>query len=125
LKAAPRYKKAETSDNGKFFSITHQPVISAPAGKPVTLNVRVNAVAGVKWVRLLYRNVNQELEYQPLPMLPSGEKDQYKATIPAEKINPKWDLMYLIEVMDKKGSGIIYPDFNKEMPYRIVKLIRN
>jgi hypothetical protein len=33
--------------------------------------------------------------------------------------------MYLIEVMDKNGRGIIYPDFNKEMPYRIVKLIRN
>jgi hypothetical protein len=125
VKVAPQYKKAETYDNEKLFRITCQSVTSAPAGKPITINVRLHAVAGVKWVRLIYRSVNQEMEYQQLPMLPSGEKDDYTAIIPAEKINPKWNLMYLIEVMDKNGRGIIYPDFNKEMPYRIVKLIRN
>jgi hypothetical protein len=125
VKMAPRYQIAEASDNGKLFIFTHQPVTSAKAGQPITINVKVNAVNGVKWVHLLYRNVNQEFEYLPFPMLPSGEKDEYKATIPAEKINPKWDLMYLIEVMDKNGRGKIYPDFEKEMPYRIVKLVRD
>jgi hypothetical protein len=124
VKSAPLYTKAETSDNGKFFRIAQQPVSSAPAGKPVTIVIKAQAVAGVKWVRLLFRNVNQEMEYQQLPMLPSGEKDEYMATIPAEKISTKWDLMYLIEVMDKNGRGKIYPDFNREMPYRIVKLVR-
>jgi hypothetical protein len=124
VKVAPRYKKAETFDNDQFFRVEHHPITSAPAGMPITIDVRVNAVSGVKWVHLLYRNVNQEMEYQPLSMLPSGEKDEYKATIPSEKINPKWDLMYHIEVMDKNGKGKIYPDFNWEMPYRIIKLIR-
>jgi hypothetical protein len=32
--------------------------------------------------------------------------------------------MYLIEVMDNNGNGRIYPDLNKETPYRFVKLIR-
>jgi hypothetical protein len=54
----------------------------------------------------------------------SDEKDTYQATVPAEQINPKWDFMYLIEFMDNNRKGKIYPDLNKEMPYRIVKLIR-
>jgi hypothetical protein len=33
--------------------------------------------------------------------------------------------MYLIEVMDNKGNGRIYPDLNKETPYVIVTLNRN
>ena len=35
-----------------------------------------------------------------------------------------WDFMYFVEAMDNKGHGKIYPDFNKETPYYIVKLIR-
>jgi hypothetical protein len=32
--------------------------------------------------------------------------------------------MYLVELMDNHNKGTIYPDVNKETPYRIVKLIR-
>ena len=122
--AAPKYKVATDANNDKLFKIDHQPVVSAPAGNPITISVKVTASAGVKWVHLLYRNVNQDVEYQTLPMELSGEKDTYKATVPADQINPKWDFMYLIEFMDNNGKGKIYPDLNKEMPYVIVKLIR-
>ena len=54
----------------------------------------------------------------------SNEKDTYTTIVPAEQINPEWDFMYLIEVMDKNGNGKIYPDLNKETPYKIVKLGR-
>jgi hypothetical protein len=54
----------------------------------------------------------------------SGERDTYQVIVPAEQINPKWDFMYLIEVMDNNGRGKIYPDLNKELPYVIVRLIR-
>jgi len=54
----------------------------------------------------------------------SGEKDTYQAIVPAEQINPKWDFMYLIEVMDNNCKGKIYPDLNKETPYIVVKLER-
>jgi hypothetical protein len=57
-------------------------------------------------------------------MLPTGEKDLYQAIVPADRINPQWDFMYLIEVMDHNGKGRIYPDLNKETPYKVVKLIR-
>ena len=121
---SPHYQAALTSNNAALFSIVHQPVTTAAAGKPIEVKIKVTATSGVKWVHLLYRNVNQELEYQTLPMIHTGEKEIYQAIIPVDKIDPKWDVMYLIEVMDKNGKGMIYPDFNKETPYRIVKLIR-
>jgi hypothetical protein len=124
IKSAPKYKVATNANNDRLFNINHQPVDSAPVGKPITIRVKVTASAGVKWVHLLYRNVNQDVEYQTLPMEPSDERDIYQATVPAEQINPKWDFMYLIEVMDNNGKGKIYPDFNKETPYIFTKLIR-
>jgi len=124
VKLTPHYQPANSANNDKLFKITHQPVASAVANKPITINIRVSAVSGVKEVRLLYRNVNQEMAYQTLQMLPSGDKDNYQAIVPDEKIDPKWDVMYLIEVMDNNGKGTIYPDFNRETPYQVVKLIR-
>src|ERR1035441_7281063 len=47
----------------------------------------------------------------------TGEKDQYRAVIPAEEIPPTWDLMYFIEAMDKAGNGQIHPGLNRETPY--------
>jgi hypothetical protein len=124
VKTAPAYKPASLASNDKLFRISHKPVTSAPVGKPLAISVQVSAPAGVKWVRLRYRGVNQDLEYQTLPMLPAAEKDTYQAVVAADQIDPKWDLMYLIEVMDNNGKGSIYPDLNKETPYKIVKLIR-
>jgi hypothetical protein len=124
VKTAPQYKAVPNANNDNLFQITHQPVTSAPASKPITINVKVSAPAGVKWVRLRYRSVNQEQDYQTLQMRPAGEKDVYEVVVPAEQIDPTWDFMYLIEVMDNNSKGKIYPDLNKETPYRIVKLIR-
>lgn len=124
VKSAPKYKVAANANNDKLFKINHQPVASAPVGKPITVSIKVTASSGVKWVRLLYRSVNQEQEYQTLPMEPSEEKDTYQVIVPADQISPQWDFMYLIEVMDNNGKGKIYPDLNKETPYIIVKLIR-
>lgn len=108
----------------KQFQIAHEPVITAPVGTPIAVRVKVSAPAGVKWVRLRYRNVNQELDYQTVAMQPTGEKDTYAVRVPAEQINPEWDFMYFIEVMNNNGIGAIYPDLAQETPYRVVKLIR-
>jgi hypothetical protein len=112
------------ADSDSLFQISHPPIISAPVNKPLPVTVKVSTPAGVKWVRLRYRSVNQELAYQTLPMPPSGEKDSYRVVVPAEQLNSDWDFMYFIEVMDQKGRGRIYPDLTKETPYRFVKLIR-
>lgn len=124
VKAAPNYKVVSSATHDKLFQIIHQPVTGAPAGKPITVGVKVSTPAGIKWVRLRYRSVNQEQDYQTLEMRPTGEKNAYQVVVPAGEIDPTWDFMYLIEVMDNNGRGKIYPDLNKETPYRIVKLIR-
>jgi hypothetical protein len=121
---APQYKTISNENYDKLFQITHQPVTSAPVGKPITVSAKISAPAGVKWVNLRYRSVNQEKNYQTLPMYPTGEKDTYEAVVPAEQINPKRNFMYFIEVMDNNGNGRIYPDLNKETPYIFTQLMR-
>ncbi len=112
-----------TDDNAPP-TVSHKPIASAPTGKLLTLTAEARDPSGVKWVRVLYRSVNQRLDYQIVPMLPTGKGDQYQAEIPAEHIAPEFDLMYLIEVMDNKGNGKIYPDMEKETPYIVVKIQR-
>ena len=123
-KKAPKYLPASKSDRDKGFQIIHQPVTKNPVGKPIKVSVKATSPLGVKWVILSYRSVNQDVEYKTIPMLSTGEKDIYEAVVPVEQINPKWDFMYFIKVMDNGKNGIIYPDLNKETPYMIVKLIR-
>ena len=74
--------------------------------------------------RSRYRSVNQYEDYRTLPMLPTGDKDVYRAEVPPEHVVPAWDLMYLIEVMGNRGHGRVYPDLNTETPYVVVRLER-
>jgi hypothetical protein len=122
--AAPRYVTALANGDYEPPLVTHQPITNAPLGKPLAISAEVRDASGVKWVHLRYRGVNQRLEYQTLPMRPTGRSAQYQAVIPVEQLDPKWDLMYFIEVMDTKGNGKIYPDLSLETPYIVVKLAR-
>ena len=112
-----------TADNDPP-AVTHKAIATAPAGKPLTVAARVADPSGVRWVRLRYRSVNQHLDYQTLPMLPTGEPDRYQAVVPAGQVAATWDFQYLIEVMDNAGNGKIYPDMEKETPYVVVRLER-
>ena len=124
-KPAPHYRPVSRADYETKFLISHDPVTTAPVGKPLTITARVSAAAGIKWVRLRCRSVNQKQDYRLVPMLPAGAKDTYQVVLPAAVLNPKWDFMYYLEVMDNHGHGRIYPDFNETTPYFIVKLIRS
>jgi hypothetical protein len=124
VKRAPEYKAAASTDNGKLFQVSFVPVTSVPLGKPVTIRVKVTAAAGVKWVHLLSRSVNQTADYRTVNMVQAGATNSFEATVPAEEINSKYDFMYLIEVMDNQGRGKIYPDMNNETPYVFVKVSR-
>ena len=123
-KTAPRYRPAAAGGEGEMPQVSHQPVITAPADQPLTITAGVSAPSGIKWVRLRFRSVNQHQDYRILPMLPTGEKDQYRTVIPTEQIDPTWDLMYFIEAMDNQGNGRIYPDLDLATPYEVVKLQR-
>ncbi len=124
LKAAPLSSSRAASTDKSKIDITLHPVISASVGKPIAITVKATAPAGIKWVHLRYRSVNQDPDYQTLPMLKDARNDEYQATVPVDQIDPEYDLMYFIEVMDNSGRGTIYPDLNKETPYRFIKLIR-
>ena len=124
-KPAPHYRPVSRADYETKFLISHDPVTMAQPGKPLTITARVSAAAGIKWVRLRCRSVNQKQDYRLVPMLPAGAKDTYQVVLPAALLNPKWDFMYYLEVMDNHGHGRIYPDFNETTPYFIVKLIRS
>ncbi len=113
-----------TNDIRANFGFLHKKIEKAPTGKPLTVSIKATSPAGIKWVRLRYRGVNQELAYETRLMPPSAEKDTYTVAVPAGQIDPQWDFMYYFEVMDKHGNGTIYPDLNKETPYVIVELVR-
>ena len=123
-RAAPQYRSVAVTGDGAAPVVAHQPITTAPVGKPLTITAEVTAPDGVKWVRLRYRSVNQHQDFRTLPMLPAGGIDHYRAVIPAEDIAPTWDLMYFIEAMDNKVNGRIHPDLNRETPYVVVKLQR-
>ena len=123
-RTVPQYQPVAATGGLPAPVVVHQPVTTAPAGKPLTISAEVTAPSGVKWVHLRYRSVNQHEDYRTLPMLPAGGIDHYRAVIPAEEIAPTWDLMYFIEAMDNEGNGRMYPDLNKQTPYIVVKLQR-
>jgi len=121
---APVYKIMPMPPFDSLFHVTLLTRESAAAGKTVDIRIGVSAPRGIKWIRLYYRAVNQQLEYKELPMEPDGSSGRYKAEIPSTDIDPTYDLMYYIALMDKDGHGRIFPDVNKETPYKVIKLIR-
>ena len=52
------------------------------------------------------------------------DKGNYEAVIPADKIDAEFDFMYLIQAMDGKRRGTMFPDFNEQTPYFVVRLER-
>jgi hypothetical protein len=73
---------------------------------------------------VLYRSVNQTRDYEKLEMKPVDESGNYEAVIPADKIDPRFDFIYFIQVMDNQHHGVIFPDFNRQTPYFVVRLER-
>jgi hypothetical protein len=44
----------------------------------------------------------------------------YTARIPSAFADPKWGFMYFVEVVDKNGSGRMFPDLEAETPYVVI-----
>jgi hypothetical protein len=101
-----------------------RPVSVALPGKDLEVAARITTRAGVKWARLRYRHVNQYEDYQTAEMKLDRATSLYKAVVPSAFIDPKWDLMYFVEVVDEKGAGRIYPDLDREAPYFVVAVKR-
>jgi hypothetical protein len=122
---APVYNVSPAQPFEALFRVELLTPGEAPANQPVNIRLRASAPRGIKWIRLCYRAVNQQLEYKNLPMEPDGTPHGYRAVIPVAGIDTHYDLMYYIALMDKDDHGRIFPDLNKETPYKIIKLIRH
>ena len=103
-------------------------VVSRPTlaeqGHDLTVKANVTARAGVKSVLLRYRHLNQTEDYQTANMVLDARTGAYSGTVPASFIDPKWNLMYFVEVIDARGTGRMFPDFETEQPYVVVPVKR-
>lgn len=117
-------ERYRTSDGPPAPTITLLPVAPAVPGRDVVVSARVTAPAGVKSVRLRYRHVTQYEDYQTADMTLDSSAQTYTARIPASFVDPKWDLMYFVEVIDPNGTGRMFPDLDVETPYVIVPVAR-
>ena len=88
------------------------------------VSAAVTAPGGVKSVLLRYRHVTQTEDYQTAEMTLDPKTGQYVGRIPASFINPKWDLMYFVEVIGNNHVGRMYPDADSETPYVVATVQR-
>jgi len=104
-----------------FVAPTSDPAVP---GQDFVVQVKVAAPAGLKWIHLRYRHVNQKEEYRAVDMQPDAKTGLYSASIPAPFVDPHWDLMYFVEILDRQGNGRIYPDLEVETPYIVASVKR-
>ena len=104
--------------------VIHMPIKMIVPNRPLAVRAIVRDVSGVKWVRLHYRHVRQDENYQVIDMQLTGG-DVYEATVPGEFLVPTWDFMYLIEAVGVRGNGCLFPDLESDMPYVVARFIRS
>jgi hypothetical protein len=125
VESKPGRKLAPRDPNLKPPVVSLVPPAAAEPGLDLRITAKVAAPEQVKWMRLRYRHVSQYEDYQTAEMTTLNAKTgSYSAAIPAAFIDPKWDLMYFVEVVGKNGAGRMYPDLEREMPYVIVAVKR-
>ncbi len=100
------------------------PATKALPSHDYIVNAKVTAPAGLMSVTLRYRHVNQTENYQTAEMKFDPKTKAYTAAIPANFIDPKWDLMYFVEAIGRNGAGRMFPDLETAAPYIIVPVRR-
>jgi hypothetical protein len=120
----PGQKLPARDANLKPPKVSLSPPAAAEPGRDLRITAKVSAPEGVKWVRLRYRHLTQYEDYQTAEMALDPKSGSYAAAIPAAFIDPKWDLMYFVEVVGKNGAGRMFPDLDRDMPYVIVPMKR-
>lgn len=75
------------------------------------LVVRVSLTAGefAQAVRLHYREADQNRDFS-VATLPGGRSGGYVFRIDTRYLDPSYDLLYYVEVVDVRGGGSFYPD---------------
>ena len=123
-KTVPSAIPGAVTENHDPPKVSGERVPSATPLQPLQIKVTATDPSGIASVRLRYRHLTQFEDYLDLEMKPNSEPNSYAATVPGEFIVPRWDLIYYVEVIAKNGQGVIWPSFEKELPYVVVKLQR-
>ncbi len=82
--------------------------------KTVDLRIKAAHPRGIDWVKLYYKDLPSQLTWKSKSM--TKEKGFYSASLPVKKEGA----MYYIEVANKAGQAVFYPDFLKETPYLVI-----
>src|SRR5690606_2299395 len=115
----PFFRVPLTSDNDPP-RLVHKAIEKCNAGKSLPIEATVTDPSGVKTVRVCFRPMTQYVPYQTLTLKREGNR--YVGTIPAECISDRYDFVYYFEAFDEAGNGAIYPDWEVENPYVMVKV---
>lgn len=122
---AARVPVEQSMQTGAPPSLTLSSGKAARQGEDFSVSASVTSPASaIASIRLRYRHVTQYEDYQTAEMTFDASTRSYKGRIPASFIDPKWDLMYFVEVIDRAGRGRMYPDLEKDTPYVVVSVQR-
>lgn len=103
------------------IDVKHTAVNECRQGEDIELTFEVGTGVKISSAKLFYSYVNH---YEKLQCVDMVLKDGiYKARIPKEYITPDWLIMYYAEFVGDDIHGIVYPDFRKETPYKVITVI--
>ncbi len=115
----------------KRLSDTPAPIVAemdaeqkADPGKNLTVAVRFPNASDIDKVVLRYRRVSQFEDYEAKKMTLRAGSDSYESIIPGDFIGEKYDLMYFVEVTDRKGNAQMLPDLEEQTPYVMIEVNR-
>jgi len=96
---------------------------SVPAGEAVEVRVRTGEVSGFDSMTLYYRHTNQaEGPFRSAPM--EAVDEGFVATIPADYVDPEWDLLVYVGTSDEAGNAVLCPGLyhaDYPEPYLVVE----
>ncbi|MHC4677848.1 MAG: hypothetical protein ACYTEK_04045, partial [Planctomycetota bacterium] len=100
----------------------HMPPASFSPGRPVLLEISVEAGYQLASAVLHYRHVDQSDEYRAVEM--SADGGRYRAVIPGEYTDSPYPLLYYFKLRDGLGDAWLHPGLNADLanqPYFVVR----
>jgi len=100
----------------------HLPPASVHPGKPLPLEISVEAGYQLASATLHYRHVDQSDEYRVVEM--SADGGRCRAVIPGEYTDSPYPLLYYFVLRDPRGAAWLHPGLNAELanqPYFLVR----
>jgi hypothetical protein len=100
----------------------HLPPARFRPGKPISLEISMEAGYRLASAVLHYRHVDQSDAYRTVEM--SAEGDRWRAEIPGEYTDSPYPMLYYFELCDPRGRVWLYPGLNADLanqPYFVVR----